>query len=152
MNAHKKLRELGFKKTKFYKPGYDPETYESCMLLDEYETKWQTINGKRVSVKVDKIHPKSDSFWTLKYNENYIFWCYVKSHQIDKIWIENKLEKEQGKNRMLYYGNNSGDNRLKLVFDFNNKESNPVHGKDQIMNLLPKEVKRNFLLDQLFGS
>lgn len=152
MNPHKKLRELGFKKTNFYKPGYDPETYESCMLLDEYETKWQTINGKRVSVKVDKIHPKSDSFWTLKYNENYIFWCYVKSHQIDKIWIENKLEKEQGKNRMLYYGNNSGDNRLKLVFDFNNKESNPVHGKDQIMNLLPKEVKRNFLLDQLFGS
>jgi hypothetical protein len=151
MNAHKKLRELGFKKTNFYKPGYDPETYESCMLLDEYETKWKTVNGKSVSVKVNKIHPKSDSFWVLKYNENYILWCYVKSHQIDKIWIENKLGKSRSKSRLLYYGVGSDDDRLKMVFDYNNRESNPLQGKNQIMNLLPKEVKRDFLLEQLFG-
>jgi len=153
MNSHKKLRELGFKKTKFHKPGYDSETCESCMLLDEYEIKWETIGGKRVSVKVDKIHPKSDSFWTLKYNENYILWCYVKSHQINKIWVENKLGKSRGKSRILYYSGTTrqDDERLKLVFDYNNRESNPLHGKNQIMNLLPKEVKRDFLLEQLFG-
>ncbi len=153
MNTHKKLRELGFKKTKFHTPGYDPVTYESCMLLDEYETKWKTIGGKRVSENVSKIHPKSDSFWILKYNENYIFWCYVKSHQIDKIWIENKLGKSRTKSRTLYYYSRTiqDDERLKLVFDYNNKESTPVHGKTQIMNLLPKEVKRDFLLEHLFG-
>ncbi len=148
MNPHKKLRELGFKKTKFYKPGYDPETYESCMLLDEYETKWEKVNGKSVSVKVNKIHPKSDSFWILKYNENYILWCYVKSHQIDKIWVENKLCKTTKRYTWDRY---KEDERLKLVFDYNNRESNPLHGKNQIMNLLPKEVKRDFLLEQLFG-
>lgn len=148
MNPHKKLRELGFKKTKFYKPGYDPETYESCMLLDEYETKWEKVNGKSVSVKVNKIHPKSDSFWTLKYNENYILWCYVKSHQIDKIWVENKLCKTTKRYTWDRY---KEDERLKLVFDYNSRESSPVQGKNQIMSLLPKEVKRDFLLEQLFG-
>jgi hypothetical protein len=148
MNPHKKLRELGFKKTNFYKPGYDPETYESCMLLDEYESKWEIINGKKVSVKVNKIHPKSDSFWMLKYNENYILWCYVKSHRIDKIWVENKLAKTT---KRYTWDRFKEDERLKLVFDYNNRESNPLHGKNQIMNLLPKEVKRDFLLEQLFG-
>ncbi len=139
MNPHKKLRELGFTKTYFYRPGYDPETYESCMLLDEYETKWKKVNGKSVSVKVNKIHPKSDSFWVLKYDENYILWCYVKSHHIDKIWIENTWDRFKE------------DERLKLVFDSNSRESNPLKGKNQIMNLLPKEVKRDFLLEQLFS-
>ena len=147
MNPHKKLRELGFKKTNFYKPGYDPETYESCMLLDEYETKWETVNGKRVSVKVNKIHPKSDSFWVLKYNENYILWCYVKSHRIDKIWLEDKNKVSND----VYWKRNKKDERLQLVFDYSIRESSPLQGKNQIMNLLPKEIKRDFLLDQLFG-
>jgi hypothetical protein len=138
---------LGFKKTNFYKPGYDPETYESCMLLDEYETKWETVNGKRVSVKVNKIHPKSDSFWVLKYNENYILWCYVKSHRIDKIWLEDKNKVSND----VYWKRNKKDERLQLVFDYNIRESSPLQGKNQIMNLLPKEIKRDFLLDQLFG-
>ena len=58
MNAIKKIREMGFRKTHFHKVGYDPTTYESIMLPDNEETKWEYKDGKRVSVKVEKKHPK----------------------------------------------------------------------------------------------
>ncbi len=142
---------MGFKKTVFHKPGYDRVTYESMMMPDDVEIKYEIKNGKQVGVEVKKIHPKSDSFWTLKYNDNYTFWCLVKNHQINKIWLENKSGKSLGK-RTFHYGGRQEDERLKLVFDAYNRDHNPILGKDQILNLLPKEVKRNFLLDQLFGS
>ena len=97
MNAIKKLREMGFRKTHFHKVGYDPTTYESIMLPDNEETKWEYKDGKRVSVKVEKKHPKSDSFWTLRYSENYILWALVKNHQIDKIWLDIVTGKQIGR-------------------------------------------------------
>jgi len=152
MNAIKKLKELGFKKTIFHREGYDPITHESCMLSDDIEVFFETINGKRVKVEKKKIHPKADSFWVLKYNENCILWCLVRNHQINKIWLENKLGKSFTKSRFLYYSNvRRNDERLKLIFDIYDREHNPLQGKNQIMNLLPKEIKRDFLLDQLFG-
>jgi hypothetical protein len=149
MNPHKKLSQIGFKKTAFHKPGYNEETYESMMVPDDVDSKWD--NSKKFKVEVKKVHPKSDSFWTLRYNENYILWCLVKNHRIDKIWLENKLGKSLGRSRVLYYGGRQEDERLKLIFDISNKDQGPLQGKDQIMNLLPKEIKRNFLLEQLFG-
>jgi len=143
MNPHKKLRELGFRKTIFYKPGYNPGTYESCMLPDDVEVSYNFVDGKRVKVEKKKIHPKGDSFWTLKYSDNYILWCLVRNHQIDKIWLEDK-----NKVSNTVYWNK--DERLQLVFDYNRLA--PLQGKNQIMNLLPKEIKRDFLLDQLFGT
>jgi hypothetical protein len=152
MNAHKKLKDLGFKKTNFHKPGYNAITYESIMMLDNEDTKFEYRDGKRVSVKIEKIHPKSDSFWILKYSNNYILWCLVKNHLIDKIWIENKSGVSLGKSRFYYDTNTSKDERLKLIFDISSRDQNPLQGKNQIVDLLPKEIKRDFLLDQLFGS
>ena len=148
MNAIKKLREMGFRKTQFHKVGYDPTTYESIMLPDNEETKWEYKDGKRVSVKVEKKHPKSDSFWVLKYSENYILWALVKNHQIDKIWLENKLVKNKSKN---VWNRSKDGERIELIFDLSKRESFPLIGKNQIMNLFPKEVRRDFLLEQLFG-
>ena len=145
MNPHKKLRELGFRKTIFYKPGYNPGTYESCMLPDDVEVSYNFVDGKRVKVEKKKIHPKGDSFWTLKYSDNYILWCLVRNHQIDKIWLEDKNKVSN----TVYWNRNKKDERLQLVFDYNRLA--PLQGKNQIMNLLPKEIKRDFLLDQLFG-
>lgn len=139
---------MGFKKTQFHKVGYDSVTYESIMVLDVEETKSEYKDGKRVSFKVEKKHPKSDSFWILKYSESCILWCLIKNHQIDKIWIENKLSKKP-KNPWDRY---KDDERVKLIFDLSNRDSSPLDGRDKIMNLLPKEVKRDFLLDQLFGN
>ena len=146
MNPHKKLRELGFRKTIFYKPGYNPGTYESCMLPDDVEVSYNFVDGKRVKVEKKKIHPKGDSFWTLKYSDNYILWCLVRNHQIDKIWLEDKNKVSN----TVYWNRNKKDERLQLVFDYNSLA--PLQGKNQIMNLLPKEIKRDFLLDQLFGT
>jgi hypothetical protein len=161
MNAIKKLREMGFKKTQFHKVGYDSVTYESIMVPDIEETKseYKEKEGKWVSIKVEKKHPKSDSFWTLKYSENYILWCLVKNHQIDKIWLENKLIKPPKNNidniSILTYkavrNRSKDEERVQLIFDLSKRESFPLHGKDQIMNLFPKEVRRDFLLEQLFG-
>jgi hypothetical protein len=147
MNAIKKLREMGFKKTQFHKVGYDSVTYESIMVPDIEEIKSEYKDGKRVSFKVEKKHPKSDSFWILKYSESCILWCLVKNHQIDKIWIENKLLKKP-KNP---WNRSKDEERVQLIFDLSNRDSSPLDGRDKIMNLLPKEMKRDFLLDQLFG-
>ena len=147
MNPHKKLRELGFRKTIFYKPGYNPGTYQSCMVPDDINISIEIIDGKRVKVEKKKIHPKGDSFWVLKYSDNYILWCLVKNHQINKIWLEDKNKISN----VVYWNRSKKDERLQLIFDYNIRESSPLQGKNQIMNLLPKEIKRDFLLDKLFG-
>ena len=112
-----------------------------------YNISIEIIDGKRVKVEKKKIHPKGDSFWTLKYSENYILWCLVKNHQINKIWLEDKNKVSN----VVYWNRSKKDERLQLVFDYNIRESSPLQGKNQIMNLLPKEIKRDFLLDQLFN-
>ena len=113
------------------------------IIKKKTDIKIEIIDGKRVKVDKKKIHPKGDSFWTLKYSDNYILWCLVRNHQIDKIWLEDK-----NKVSNTVYWNK--DERLQLVFDYNSLA--PLQGKNQIMNLLPKEIKRDFLLDQLFGT
>lgn len=148
MNDIKKLKELGFKQTTFHKAGLDPITYEQAMVPDIEENKWEWQNGKRVSVKVLKVHPKSDSFWVLKYNEIYTLWVSVKNHSISKIWLENK----NGGARKWQSSKSAEDERVRLVFDISNKEHVKLTGKDQIINLLPKQLRRDFLISQLFGS
>jgi hypothetical protein len=149
MNAIKKLREMGFKKTQFHKVGYDSVTYESIMVPDIEETKSEYKEGKWIFIKVEKKHPKSDSFWTLKYSENYILWSLVKNHQIDKIWLESNLVKNT--KSVSPWNRLKDDERVQLIFDLSSRESFPLGGKNQIMNLFPKEVRRDFLLEQLFG-
>lgn len=74
----------------------------------------------------------------------------VKNHQIDKIWLENKSGKN--KRRSAWdRPSQKDDEKIKLIFDLSDRESFPLHGKDQIINILPKEVRRDFLLEQLFG-
>ena len=153
MNAHKKMKELGFKKTVFYKPGHDPKTYESCMVLDNEETKYEYKDGKHISSKFEKKHPKANSFWFMKYNESCTLWALVENHNVAKIWLENK-NGESKKYRFNTYNNkvDKGDARLQVIFDISDRESSKLEGKDQIINLLPKELRRDYLLEQLFGK
>lgn len=147
MNAIKKLKSMGFKKAHFHKVELNRDTYEYMMVPDNIEIKTEYINGKRIQKTLVKVHPKSDSFWILKYSENYILWCLVKNHQIDKIWLEDKSIEDKSKNTW----NRSKDERVQLIFDISRINSSPLNGKDQIMDLFPKEVRRDFLLEQLFG-
>lgn len=139
---------MGFRRTHFHKVWYDAETYDSIMVPDIEETKWEYKDGQRISIKSEKKHPKSNSFWMLRYSENYILWCLVKNHQIDKIWLENKSIKTKSKST---WNRSKDDERVQLIFDLSKRESFPLGGKNQIMNLFPKEVRRDFLLEQLFG-
>ena len=147
MNAHKKLKEIGFKRTRFHKPGFDKVTNEWTMLLDEEEIKYEYQDFKRISTTVKKFHPKSDSFWVLKYSDTYTLWALSKNHDISKIWLENK----NGSARKWQVSKSASDERICLIFDLSSRESHKLMGKDQIINLLPKEVRRDFLLNQLFG-
>jgi|APCry1669189665_1035243.scaffolds.fasta_scaffold02539_8 hypothetical protein len=150
MNAHKKMKELGFRKTAFHKPGYDPTTYVSCMLPDNEEIKHEYKDGKYISTKFEKKHPKSNSFWVLKYSDIYTLWASVQNHDISMIWLENKSAKSIP---LRYgYGQKNGDERLKLIYNSSDKDHFKIEGKDQIINLLPKEVRRDYLLEQLFGK
>jgi hypothetical protein len=151
MNAHKKMKELGFRKTAFHKPGYDPKTYESCMVLDNEETKYEYKDGKHTKVILEKKHPKSDSFWVLKYSDSCTRWASVKNHDIVMIWLENKNGKSGSGNRWGF-GQKNGDERLKIIYNAFDKDHFKIQGKDQIINVLPKELRRDFILDQLFGK
>jgi hypothetical protein len=150
MNAHKKLRELGFKRTQFHKAGYDPVSYETMMVLDNEETIHEYKFGKRTSTVIAKKHPKANSFWVLHYNEVFTLWALVKNHDLNMIWLENK----NGKSSKSIYTRNpksKGDERLSIIYDVSDRDSFKLEGKDQILNVLPTAVRRDFLLDQLFG-
>jgi hypothetical protein len=146
MNDIKKLKSMGFRKTEIHKVIYDSTTYELLMVPDIEEVKIEYKDGKRIQKNIKKIHPKSDSFWYLKYNENCILWCLAKNHQINKIWIEDKSIKDKSKR-----DRNKNKESVELIFDLYNIGSSPLQGRNQIMDLFPKEIKRDFLLDQLFG-
>ncbi len=151
MNAHKKLRGMGFKKTKFYIPGYHPESGEYTMLLDEERESTKMVDGKTIKIKEKKIHPKSDSFWIFNYNTLYTFWAKTQNDIISTIWIENKSVKLINTGMSYWSSNKRRDERLKVIYDINNRGSFRITNKEEIMNILPKDVKRDFILDQLFS-
>ena len=88
MNDLKALKNLGFKRTNFRKVGYDSHSHLQKMILDVEDSKTEYKNGKQYKSTLKKVHPKSSSFWMLKYDAYRTFWCLVRNYHIDKIWIE----------------------------------------------------------------
>lgn len=136
MNIHNKLRQLGFKKTQFYKVE-DDDKYIPNMVPDNLVVKYEYLDGKYIKKSETKIHPKSDSFWKLKYNQNFILWALINNHRLSTIWLENV--------------HSMNPNRITTIYNVYNKENKIIGGKNDIINILPKELKRDFLLRQLFN-
>lgn len=139
MNVIKKLREMGFKKSLFMKISYDKSSHESIMIPDIEKIVYNYIDGKKISKIEKKEHPKSNSFWKLDYNRNYTIWCLVKNYSINTIWLENNSQNKFSKERII------------VIYDYDKNGTYLIISKSEIINLFPKEIKRNLLIEQLFG-
>lgn len=132
MNIHKKLKTLGFKKTTFHKPGNHPIDHYPTMVLDIKEIKYDSNRNKK---EVIKEHPKSNSFWVMNYENNYIFWALLVNHSLSTIWMEDC--------------NSTKRDRLKTIYSSYSRDNKLIVSKRGILDILPGEVKRNFILKEL---
>lgn len=145
MNYHLKLRELGFRKTTFYKP--NERIDGPAMILDDTEITY--ILGPdmiRKKVVTEKIHRKSDSFYVLEYDATYTIWVKIMLNNIYTIWLEDRSIKV----KKLPW--NSLREDLSILYD---RSVSYVHtpkiaNTRQIINLLPLTIKRDLILNKLF--
>lgn len=145
MNTHTKLLGMGFRKTKICKPEYQSELGYSIMVPDDVDTRYDRINKK--TIESQKIHPKSNSFYFLKYSDTYTIWVSVKNFDISEIWLYNvnAIPKQ-----MPRHYNGFVKERLHRIYTISDGNSFRLESKTDILNLLPKEVKRDFILNELF--
>lgn len=137
MNIHNKLKEMGFKKTKFYKLAYKYDG--SVMEVDEFEDKYVITNGVRKTITSKKIHPKSNSFWIMKYNDIYTLYVLVKNCELNTIYLEDNNFKP------------NSDGPVSKIYDYNRMGVFKLNSKLDIINLLPTEIKRDFTLNRIFN-
>jgi hypothetical protein len=144
MNVNKKLKELGFSKIQFHKP--NPNNDGTAMVLDNTATSWgiDAKTGRSIRVECKKIHGKSDSFWKLIFNEQYIIWIGVVSNNISKVWLQDNFSTKKK--------DYSYDLRkeLSLLYDSKDYNSFILTNRKQIINLFPQMIKRDFILKDLF--
>ena len=141
MNIHNKLREIGFNKTAFHKP--NDLLAGNNMVLDNVVQKWSMKkDGSYGYIEISKIHPKSNSFWKLDFNEKYTIWISVVSNNINKIWLDDKEKK-----RLRFVREYSHEDYLKTIYTYS--DIIKITSKKQIINLLPTDIKRDFIIKDL---
>jgi len=147
MNTHIKLREIGFVKTDFHKPYEYNDGSHNNMILDNVTRKWDYIKkiGQYGWTEIPKIHPKSNSFWKLVFNEKYTIWISVKNNIIDKVWLEDKEMKRPLGYRSSVFSN--PEDPLKTIYTY--ETINKITSKRQIINLLPMSIRRDFIIRDL---
>jgi len=125
---------MGFKQCEFHKPKYDYKSGRETMIPDDVETKTERVNGKWITTEIEKKHPKWDKFYKLKFSDNITIWIYIERQStIKNIWMES--------------------DRIKKGVEHLYTSNKPfiLNGKNDIINLFPKEIKRDFILGQLFS-
>lgn len=146
MNTHSKLREIGFTKTAFHKPYEYNDGSHNNMVLDNVTKKWgPKKDGTYGWIEIPKIHPKSNSFWKLVFNEKYTIWISVKNNIIDKVWLEDKETKRPLGYRSSVFSN--PEDPLKTIYTY--ETINRITSKKQIINLLPMSIRRDFIIRDL---
>lgn len=128
MNIHNKLKELGFKKTGYYRSEWNKETGYS-MVRDDY---WE-VNGK----KRFKNHSKSSAVYKMNFSKGVKLWAFIKRHELFEILVEDESISKLHKDRIKSIW------RIKMI---------PIKSKNDILNILPLHIKREVLLNQLFKS
>ena len=149
MNIHNKLKSLGFKKTQIHRTEWHSTESRRTMVPDveRRETKYVPGTFKSESVMVRIVHPKGDSFYKLSYGDNFILWASVKNHTLDSMWVET-INFKSG--QRLYGRNDTSGDGLKLVYDVNDRDTVHVKGSNEIIDVLPTALRRDFLLSKLF--
>jgi len=112
------------------------ETYNEPykMVPDDYVMEPKFINGKRVSVKVKKIHPKWRMFYKLVFVEGINIWVDTDKGQIKTIWLEGNIAKDG----------------VEEIYEFYRHGSFLLESKKDIIKLFPKNIQRDFILKDIF--
>lgn len=130
MNIHKKLIDLGFKKIDPHKLEFDSQVGKKFI--------------KYKDLKLDV--PKWTFTYYFEFSKSVKVWSIVQKHTIISIYVESEnIDKNKTltiKNR-TYYGDH-----IKLVFS--NVGGQSLESIDNIIQFLPKEVKRDLIISKLF--
>jgi len=131
MNIHNKLKELGFKKTGYYRSEWNAETGYSMVRDDYIETKVK-VSGKYQ--KRLKDHPKSYAVYSMNFSKGVKLWAFIKLHELYEILIEDDSVSKFDKDR------------IKSIWNFRMER---VNSKNDILEILPLHIKREFILNQI---
>jgi hypothetical protein len=134
MNIHNKLREIGFKKCGFYRSEYDKETGWNMVPDHSYQLN-KMVGGKFTKVTQFKNHPKSNSVYKMSIDKSIIIWAFIRKNLLSEILVENKNENPKSNDRIVKIWNGS---------------TGIPTSKNDILNFLPKNIKRELILKQLF--
>ena len=132
MNIHKKLVELGFKKIEPHKLEYDKLRGKSFIKYKE--------------LKIDA--PKWIFTYHFQFSKETKVWAIVEKHTEITIYVESATPVDRKtlsiKNR-LYYGD-----YINRVYTNIGGSFPPLEGIGNIIQFLPKEVKRDLIISKLF--
>lgn len=127
MNTHKVLLKLGFK---ICGPHKLESNFNYKQIIVPDLTVKKRVNAKYIEVK--KIHLKNKKFYNQIYNKNLTIWVITINSIITNIWLdENKSD-------------------INIVYDIRRQKNYLIKSKSDIINLLPKDIKRNLIIDILF--
>lgn len=134
MNLKNKIVHMGFRKCQFHRMEWDRETGKNVMVLDNYKTESrydrELKKWTRYETKVQ--HPKWSKFYSMEINDGVKIWMLIERDTIRKVWLDSIGLKEGAK----------------VIYDSSIRYKEPVviNGKKDIINLFPKEIKRDFIL------
>lgn len=132
MNIHNKLKEIGFKKCGYYRSEYSKEDGWR-MVRDDIQTITKYKDGKLIKVTEFKTHRKTSSVYKLNYTKKIKFWAFIYHNILREILIENFEEDPKSNKRILTI----------------NTSIDQINSKSDIINLLPKEIKRDYQIRQI---
>lgn len=132
MNIYNKLKEIGFKKCGYYRPEYSKEDGWK-MVRDDIQTITKYKDGKFVKLVEFKTHRKTNSVYKFNYTRSIRFWAFIYHNLLRDIIIENFEEDPKSNKRIL---------TINISID-------QIKSKSDIINLLPKELRRDYQLKQL---
>ena len=130
MNLHKKLLDLGFKRSDFLK--LDENYRSQSMVPDNIMRKTERIDGKWTSVEVKKIHPKWNAFYQMKFNDVIKVFILLENNEISKIFMENRQIASE-------------------IYTSSRGRKINITSKGDIIKLFPREIQRDFIIGSIFN-
>lgn len=139
MNLKNKIVHMGFRKCQFHRMERDREIGKNVMVLDNYKTesRYDRELKKWTRYETKVHHPKWSKFYSMEINNGVKIWMLIERDVIRKVWLDSIGLKEGVK--VIY------DNSIRY------KEPVVINGKKDIINLFPKEIKRDFILRDILG-
>lgn len=135
MNLKNKIVHMGFRKCQFHRMEWDREIGKNIMVLDHYITKSVYDRElKKWIIRETKVeHPKWSRFYSMEVNNGVTIWMLIERDYIKRIWLDSVGLKEG----------------VKVIYD--NSKPVTINGKRDIINLFPKEIKRDFIIKDILG-